>query len=317
MNKDKSRSVKDKSKDKSRSVKDMINIRNDYQNKFIQVLKKYFIKYIKSLYMDSVKNFQEKLLEIPYWSEDKTEVEYNKFIIYTELKFDLNEDELSKIIEIIIGLNMKILNTIFYNINVHIPTLLTVWYKCLKKIAKFYYENPTMIKSQNYVEEQQEQMTKIITNIIQKFIPIKHIIETVKNENIVKDMKQFDDEETADKDADKRTDKCTDKRTDKDADKRTDKCTDKRTDKSSDKGTDKSKNKSSSEYTSSDEDLSKLNKISSKSYYYESDEDINEELSEEKLINLPRYMSNKKFFYNNRYSKPAKNEIDENFFDEF
>ena len=305
MNKDRSQSFenksKDKRKDKSRSVKDMINIRDNYQNKFIQVLKKYFIKYIKSLYIDSVKNFQEKLLEIPYWSEDKTEVEYNKFIIYTELKFDLNEDELSKIIEIIIGLNMKILNTIFYNINVHIPTLLTVWYKCLKKIAKFYYENPTMIKSQNYVEEQQEQMTKIITNIIQKFIPIKHIIETVKNENIVKDMKQFDDEETADKDADKRTDKCTDKRTDK----------------SSDKGTDKSKNKSSSEYTSSDEDLSKLNKISSKSYYYESDEDINEELSEEKLINLPKYMSNKKFFYNNRYSKPAKNEIDENFFDEF
>jgi hypothetical protein len=171
-----------------------------------------------------------------------------------------------------------------------------------------------MIKSQNYDEEQQEQMDKIITDIIQKFIPIKHIIESVKNENNVTYMDNLDN------DADNKgtyhtgTDKDSDKGSDKDSDKGTDKRNDKST---KNKTTDKSENKSSSEYTSSDEDLSKLNKISSKSYYYESDEDINEELSEEKLINLPKYMSNKKFFYNNRYSKPAKNEIDENFFDEF
>jgi vacuolar-type H+-ATPase subunit H len=217
------------------------------------------------------------------------------------LKFDLNEDELTKIVEIIIGLNMKILNSIFNNIEVHIPKLSSVWYKCLKKTAKFYYEYPNMITSNTYFEEQQHKINEIIKDIIQKFIPMKSIIESVKNNkntSINDYINDFDDDDNT---SDKRSNK-----------------TRKSKNKSSDKQSD---NESDEVYKNSDEELSKLEVVreedsqSNNDYYTSNNNKQVLEVSEEKHIHLPKY-SNKK--HNNFHiNKPAKNEIDENFFDEF
>ena len=89
------------SSSKEKSIKHLILSKNEYESKLNMILKKYFIKYFKEIYEETkiYREFQKKLYNIPSWSSDKISREYGYFKKYVNKKYDLSENELSKIFQ--------------------------------------------------------------------------------------------------------------------------------------------------------------------------------------------------------------------------
>lgn len=171
-------------------IKLLIKTRKEYQQKLNAIFKKYFITYMKDMYIDSLRDFQKQLFKIPSWSEEKINKELKNFIKYTVRKFDLTEEDLTKILNMIFGLYIKTITNLFDPIEVRVPKFNVFWYKCLKRIAKFLYENPILIKTKNDNDKISLGIDESIKYTIQKFIPFKEIIN-VKHHSI--DKYNFDE----------------------------------------------------------------------------------------------------------------------------
>lgn len=283
------------SSSKEKSIKYLILSKTEYESKLNMILKKYFIKYFKELYEEIkiYREFQKKLYNIPSWSNDKISREFGYFVKYVNKKYDLNQNELSKILEIIYTLNLKIMTSLFnYQIN-NIPNFKDFWYKCIKKFGKFYYENPKLIED----HENDVYLDDTVKNVIQRFIPIKDIINTEKQI-----VEKYDFEK--------------------------DPFSDKSKDNSFSKQSSKAKLEVELENTEQSEQLNHAATSDFENQYYNSEIDkfenckivdnkLVKEQEEEKHIELPKYLFNKKKnYFNYKLSKmKKKNEMDENFFD--
>ena len=285
------------SSSKEKSIKHLILSKNEYESKLNMILKKYFIKYFKEIYEETkiYREFQKKLYNIPSWSSDKISREYGYFKKYVNKKYDLSENELSKILDIIYSLNIKIMTPLFDYMNIDVPKFKDIWYKCIKKYGKFFYENPKLIK-ENKQNDSLKLLDDTVKNIIQKFIPIKDIINTKKQV-----FEKYDfDEPFSEKSEEKMF-----------------------------YSRHSSKAKLEVELENTD-DSEKLNHAATSDFeneYYNSEIEENvkitgepikeEDEDKEKQIELPKYLFNKKKnYFNYKLSKmKKKNEMDENFFD--
>jgi len=286
------------SKEAQASIKRLILSKTEYESKLNMILKKYFIKYFKELYdeIKIYKEFQKKLYNIPSWSSDKLTREFVYFTKYVNKKYDLNQNELSKILEIIYTLNIKIMTPLFnYPIN-NIPKFKDFWYKCIKKFGKFYYENPKLIKDGgaiNYLDD-------TVKNVIQKFIPIKDIINTEKQKLEKYDFENEPFSEKSIKNSFSR------------------------------EPSSKAKLEVELENTDHSEQLNHAATSNFENEYYNSEaepevevgtkkleKELEDDEEKEKQIELPKYLFNKKKnYFNYKLSKmKKKNEMDENFFD--
>jgi len=284
------------SSSKEKSIKHLILSRTEYESKLNMILKKYFIKYFKELYdeIKKYKEFQKKLYNIPSWSSDKLIREFGYFTKYVYKKYNLNQNELSKILEIIYTLNIKIMTPLFnYPIN-NIPKFKDFWYKCIKKFGKFYYENPKLINDDviNYLDD-------TVKNVIQKFIPIKDIINTEKQKL---EKYDFENELFSEKSIENSFSK---------------------------EFSSKAKLEVELENTDHSEQLNHAATSDFENEYYNSEPEVKvgpkklekelveEDEEKEKEIELPKYLFNKKKnYFNYKLSKmKKKNEMDEHFFD--
>lgn len=286
------------SSSKEKSIKRLILNKTEYESKLNMILKKYFIKYLKELYdeIKIYKEFQKKLYNIPSWSSDKLSREFEYFTKYVNKKYDLNQNELSKILEIIYTLNIKIMTPLFnYPIN-NIPKFKDFWYKCIKKFGKFYYENPKLIKDRNAINY----LDDTVKNVIQKFIPIKDIINTEKQKL---EKYDFENEPFSEKSIGNSFSR---------------------------EPSSKAKLEVELENTDHSEQLNHAATSNFENEYYNSEaepevevsvkkleKELEEDEEKEKQIELPKYLFNKKKnYFNYKLSKmKKKNEMDENFFD--
>lgn len=154
--------------------------RTEYQDKLNIIFKKYFISYMKDIYTSSLRDFQKQLFKIPSWSDDKINKEFKQFIKYTTRKYNLAEDDLTKILDMIFGLYVKTMNNLFDPVEVRVPAFNLFWYKCLKRISKFLYENPALIKTPSN-DNISLGIDESIKYIIHKFIPFKEILNVKSN----------------------------------------------------------------------------------------------------------------------------------------
>lgn len=287
------------SKEAQASIKRLILSKTEYESKLNMILKKYFIKYFKELYdeIKIYKEFQKKLYNIPSWSSDKLTREFGYFTKYVSKKYDLSHNELSKILDIIYTLNIKIMTQLFnYPIN-NIPKFKDFWYKCIKKFGKFYYENPKLIKdgdNTNYLDD-------TVKNVIQKFIPIKDIINTEKQKL---EKYDFENEPFSEKSIENSFSR---------------------------EPSSKVKLEVELENTDHSDQLNHAATSDFENEYYNSEAEpevnvgakklekelVEEDEEKEKQIELPKYLFNKKKnYFNYKLSKmKKKNEMDENFFD--
>jgi hypothetical protein len=184
------------------------------------------------------------------------------------------------------------MTSICNNLEVNAPKLKKFWYKCLKRVAKYYYEHPKVMLLESDFKKTKIQVEESINNILQKFIPLKEIINA--NKNPPQDKYNFDNG-LGD------------------------------TDNSSPIYND---SKNQLEVTlESETESNGLKYLSSEEFdneYYVSDKEENvkkaNEKSEEKHIKLPKYVFPNKKHYKNakgfKNTQQVKNELDENFFDD-
>jgi hypothetical protein len=267
------------------SIDKLVTTKKEYQYKLNQVLQKYFIKYMNKLYSElhSYKDFQYELLKISEWSDNKIKKEYNKFLKFTDKKFDLSENELSKILDIIFGINLKIMTSLFNEIELNIPHFNIFWLKCLKRIGKYYYENP----KESLSTPNTTILNESIDYMIQKYIPLKDIINSTHKELEYYNFNNIDTTHNSNY---------------------------------SNRSNSNYSNSNHSNHSNKHLDVSlestqhSLQYIKSEDFeneYYNSDTEKNKDkVSEEKLINIAKYT-----YPNRKKSFKKKNELDENFFD--
>jgi len=284
-------------------VKHLISSKIEYESKLNMVLKKYFIKYFKELYEDDaslkLRELQKILYKIPSWSDNKIDKEYGYFTKYIYKKYELNQDDLSKILDLVYSLNIKIMTSIYDVVSISIPKFKNFWYKSIKKIAKYFYENPKLIKENTDILEKDTDLENILKYVLQRFIPIEEILHLKKHKEHSYDFEKASFSENENKNEIKiqvnleKTDIT------------------------------QPIEKNSLIYMSSDEYENEYYKSENN---FENEEKIEEkaqekaeEKAEEKEIKIPKYFFKKKNNYNNfkisNMAKSGKKEEDENFFD--
>ena len=150
--------------------------RDKYQHQLFDILQKYYMKFIKRLYDKSLREFQEKLLKCANWSDDRLDKEYEKFLKFVSNNYDLNEEELTKVFHIVYGLNIKIITAICEDFETNAPKLIKFWYKCLKRVCKYYYEHPKVLLFDTDFKKTKIQVEESINWCLQRFIPLKEIM---------------------------------------------------------------------------------------------------------------------------------------------
>lgn len=274
-------------------VQDLIETKREYQKKLVEVLKKYFLKFMEKLFDKSLREFQEKLFKVPTWSDEKLEKEYNKFLKFVNDKYELSEEDLTKTLHIVYGLNIKIMTSICDELEVKAPKFIKFWYKCMKRVSKYFYEHPKVMLSDSDFKKTKTQIEECINSTLQKFIPLKEIINSKQKEP--QDKYNFDNG-LGDTDESYKQD-----------------------------NNNSNKLEVTLESQSNSNDLKYISSEEFENEYYVSDKEDNIKeaknmnKSEEKHIKLPKYLFlNKKNYKTAKLLKTQqnKNELDEHFFDD-
>lgn len=183
------------------SLEKYIKTRKDFETKLYTIIYKYQLKYIYYIfekhYDDNKQNntlkhlypdFQKHLIKISQWSDDSINKEYNRFLIWCKKKYNLSENELQKILDTIITLFIKVMinksNVIVEGIleKYTLPKFSMFFYKCLKKIARKFYENPKSITMENEISNKipKNDLLEIIKNTVYNLLPIEHIMSILE-----------------------------------------------------------------------------------------------------------------------------------------
>lgn len=174
----------------------LIDNKSKLQETLVTFLRQYHIKYIRKIHHmledtlepkdkhKLLKKFQKILKDVPQWSESYVEKEYNKFLKWAKNKCRISKDEYEELCNKLISCLVKIISYSYtQDCTVEGQQL---FYKTLKKTARFFYESPHLI--QNVGKQETRQVDEIIETTIDSFVPLKdilHFLETSKDEEDV------------------------------------------------------------------------------------------------------------------------------------
>lgn len=165
-------------------ISQKIDAKRKIESRLYEILCKYIYKYLNKMYHNQMVinpktinfSFQKELVKISKWSEDTINKEYFKFLKWCKKKYDYKEQHLQNFLREIITLNTMIMinKTEEYTISLletyDFPKLQIFFYKCLKKISRFFYENPKSITSVSFGT-----LKSYIETITTSMLPLKHI----------------------------------------------------------------------------------------------------------------------------------------------
>lgn len=186
---------------------DKVELKNNCETKLIEILQKYFYKYIMRVYdsTNTLKDLQKFLLKIPKWTENNIDKEYTKFLTKIKESQNISEEHLSKLSELVFTLNNHILIDLYdIDVNLKIPTLKLVWYKCLKQVSKYFYKHPKLLKMYDDEEISSSKIKIPIHDVVKitiyKFIPITTAV--FSKEKIKPELKYYNYDVNCDSDTD-------------------------------------------------------------------------------------------------------------------
>lgn len=173
------------------TIDDKVSIKKKLEEKLYDMLTKGLHKYIKRIYKKKkeeyennilvCKNFQKKLYKIAKWSEKTINIEFLHFESWCKRHYDIDKEEMESMIKKIILLSTQIMinrSRIFtenFLSTYEFPKIIDIYYKCLKKTAKIFYENPKSIYENDISFETLKE------NMYINIIPIKKITDYLEN----------------------------------------------------------------------------------------------------------------------------------------
>ena len=142
-------------------MQENISIKKNLEEKLYEILTKGLYKYVKRIFEKKKEEygnnklvyqyFQKKLYKLAKWSDKTITIEYLNFISWCNRHYNISEIEFENMIKKIILLSTQIMinKSRIYTENFlstyEFPKMKTIYYKCLKKIARIFYENPKSI----------------------------------------------------------------------------------------------------------------------------------------------------------------------------
>jgi hypothetical protein len=177
-------------------MEEMIERKQLYEEQIADIFEVYLEKYINKLfdYVDrDMKIFKRKLVDIAGWNEEKVTKEYNKFLKWTGKK-SIEEAEVKNMLDNVIMYSIRLM------INKYDTEIIAklvefestdperFFFKCMKRIAKFVYENPNSIK----LEEFNQKVKNIVVSVIYEFVPIAKIIKLLEVTKEAESEKSYD-----------------------------------------------------------------------------------------------------------------------------
>jgi len=173
-------------------IQENISIKKKLEEKLYEILTKGLYKYVKRIFEKKkeeygnnklvYQHFQKKLYKLAKWSDKTITVEYLNFISWCNRHYNISEIEFENMIKKIILLSTQTMinKSRIYTENFlstyEFPKMKTIYYKCLKKIARIFYENPKSIYDIS-LQTLKENLQTSFYNMI----PIKKITDYLEN----------------------------------------------------------------------------------------------------------------------------------------
>lgn len=179
------------------------------ESEFYEILSKYIYKYLNRVLKNEYEyhkaskiighlypNFQKKLLKISKWPEYKIDKEYSKFLKWCSRKYNKTENQLQIMLNDIIILTIQVM---IHKPSLYVekllenafPSMRDFYYKCLRRLARIFYEAPKSTKSITLSE-----LKRQINTTINIFLPTKKIdtvlqIQDQEQENTQKQIENI------------------------------------------------------------------------------------------------------------------------------
>ena len=159
------------------NLKQLIDSKNKYLRTIQSILTKYYTKFIRDLRLDMHRTieFQKELYDVPKWSRKKLEKEYSIFLKYSLKKNDADEEDLDKTLEDLFISQIKLLSGGSYMIEFDIPKFITFWYKCLRRVTRYFYENPK--NTEETMKNKKDVLDQIVSDVLSSFVPIEDVVK--------------------------------------------------------------------------------------------------------------------------------------------
>ena len=191
----------------------LVDAKQEYTKQLINILKNSIYDTVQSIYKQASKEcsdikkkkkillkFQEKLSNIPKWSSEKVEGEYN--LIAETTKCDWIDDLLTAVFIT----HTKILTIVHKGqqnkkVNLKIPKASHFIHLCYIESAREFWKNPYLfsekVSQYDYQRNMRDALTIIsdtITETIRKQLPVKHILKEYLGDNYQSDAEDDDNE---------------------------------------------------------------------------------------------------------------------------
>lgn len=169
--------------------------KRDAETEISNLFGSYYEKYMRKLYKPYhlLKNreryFQKTLIKIVKWSDEKRRKEYKQFIRWTKEKCHVSESSLQNWFSIYVDASINIM--LFPNHSKHdyifekeVPTVKEFFYKCLKRVGRYYYDNPSLMVAGFEDKSKRSDIVEIVSVFLTTFVPFDEIIKRIDVDDI-------------------------------------------------------------------------------------------------------------------------------------
>jgi hypothetical protein len=130
----------------------------------------------------SIKEFQKMLLSMARWSDSKVAREYSKYVKWCK-NYGYKEQQLQSHFDNVVTLSSQIMLYKYKsNLNYEPSSMQVLFYKCLKRIARHYYENPRAVEHSKDSKIERDILASFVTTSLNSFIPLDTIFEIMQEE---------------------------------------------------------------------------------------------------------------------------------------
>lgn len=141
-------------------IQHLVTRRKELETKLVNIFCVYISKYMNSLFDDIslqyqnksskkvMKEFQAELIKVALWNEEKKKKKFEKFLRWVKSRFELREDDIKLHYYTLISVTQEIIKRNM-TLQQHECTLEELYYRVIKRCARFFYENPSLVEDKS------------------------------------------------------------------------------------------------------------------------------------------------------------------------